>query len=259
MELKKYFYLMSECSTFFGKMAIFLYLMQLPLYYFFKVLNHKFKPKLFFNITIRNNDGIFFCGNNFISAWVASSIYKKELRNYFNITEGIFVDIGAHIGKYTILVGKKLNGSGKVIAIEPEKNNFKILKKNISLNKLNNIHAINVGCFSENKKTKLFIDREGTGAHSISNQISKKYEEIDVRKLDDVLSQLKIKKVDLIKIDVEGAEVNVLKGSLKTLKKSHPKIIFEALDKNTLSEIRSLLKKLNYRIKKINKTDYFDY
>jgi len=69
---------------------------------------------------------------------------------------------------------------------------------------------------------------------------------------------LKIKKVDLIKIDVEGAESLVLNGALKTLKNSHPKIILEAWDKEHLDKVKEILKPFNYKIKKIdNFNNYF--
>jgi len=69
---------------------------------------------------------------------------------------------------------------------------------------------------------------------------------------------LKIKKVNLIKIDVEGAESLVLKGALKTLKNSHPKIIFEAWDKEHLDKVKKILKPFNYKIKKMdNFNNYF--
>jgi len=67
---------------------------------------------------------------------------------------------------------------------------------------------------------------------------------------------LKINRVDLIKIDVEGAETFVLEGAKKTLKKYHPKIIFEAWDRGSLNECKKILHRVGYRIKKINSTNY---
>ncbi|MEM2614637.1 MAG: FkbM family methyltransferase, partial [Nitrososphaerota archaeon] len=58
---------------------------------------------------------------------------RNQFINLFNLEKGVFVDVGAHIGKYTIMVARKLK-DGKVIAIEADPNNFKILKKNLILN-----------------------------------------------------------------------------------------------------------------------------
>ncbi len=63
-------------------------------------------------------------------------------------------------------------------------------------------------------------------------------------------------RVDLIKIDVEGAESEVLKGALKTLKKFHPQIIFEAWSKEDLEKSEKILKALNYSIKQLNAENY---
>ena len=63
----------------------------------------------------------------------------------------------------------------------------------------------------------------------------------------------------LIKIDVEGAEAEVLKGATKTLKNSHPKIIFEAWDEQYLKKVKKILNKFNYKIKKIADENYFAY
>lgn len=70
------------------------------------------------------------------------------------------------------------------------------------------------------------------------------------------MSELKIKKVDLVKIDVEGAEADVLKGATKTLKKYHPKIIFEAWDEQYLKKVKEVLKPFNYKIKQIAPENY---
>ena len=90
--------------------------------------NRKFH-KLIFNVTLKNSDGIFFCGKNIFSVWCGSSFHESKMKKYFDIKEGIFVDVGANIGKYAAIVGKKLENKGKVIAIEPMPENFEILKK----------------------------------------------------------------------------------------------------------------------------------
>jgi FkbM family methyltransferase len=256
-KIRDYFLLLKECSNFSGKIAIFIYFLQTPIFFIYKKTNHRFEQKLFFNVILKNEDGIFFCGKNMSSVRTASSLYEKELKKYFEINHGVFIDVGANIGKYSISLGKKLRNYGKVIAIEPESKNFKILETNIKLNKLKNIYPINIGCSSKNGKIKLFLDKEGTGMHSIKNKMSGDYQEIDVQKLDEILLKFKNIKISLIKIDVEGAEGEVLKGALKTLKKHHPKIIFEALTEEILEKSKNILKSLNYKIDQISKTDFF--
>ena len=170
------------------------------------------------------------------------------------------VDIGTNTGMHTIPLGKMLKNNGKVIAIEPEKNNFEILKKNIKLNNLDNVIVINKGCFSKRSTLTFYLDGVGTGGHSLVNKnVGDEEIKIEVDSLDNILKELKIKKVDLIKVDVEGAESDVLEGAVKTLKKFHPKIIFEAWDNEHLKIVEKILSKFNYKIKKIDDMNYLAY
>jgi hypothetical protein len=83
--------------------------------------------------------------------------------------------------------------------------------------------------------------------------------EINVEKLDSIISRLQVRRVDLIKIDVEGAELDVLRGSQRILKDYHPKIICECLSKKSEKEIRKLLKKFKYNIKRVDEENIFAY
>ncbi len=239
------------------KLALGLYFMAWPLRRtFFKNM------KLISNVLVKNQDGIFYCGNNFSAVGCVHISYEKELRNIFrNVKKGIFIDVGANIGKYTIMVGKKIKG--KVIAIEPEEKNFEILKKNIELNNLKNIIPVRSACSSKSKKRKFFLDRQGIGTHSFYKiKIGKtdKIIYIKTERLDNLISKnlekKEIKEISLIKIDVEGAEADVLKGTKKTLKKYHPKILVEVWNNKSLEKVRKILLPLGYKEKKLNKENY---
>jgi len=260
--IKKYFNLMEEGKTFRDKFIIFIYFVQMPVRLIFKFIGYKGNGRLISDVTLKNKDGIFFCGNSIFSVWTGSVLGEEDLRKYFNLDKGVFIDIGANIGKYTIKLGNQLKKKGKVISIEPEPINFKALSKNVKLNKLENVFLENVACSDKEGFMDFYIDYVGDygGGHSlIKNEISRKKIKVKTKKLDSILDELKIKKVDLIKIDVEGAESLVLKGGLKTLKNSHPKIIIEAWDKKHLDKVKEILKPFNYKIKQISKENYFCY
>lgn len=234
------------------KLALIIYFMSWPLRITFLK-----NMKTIKDITVKNSDGIFFCGNNISSVGSVNPLIEINLRKYFNLEKGTFIDIGAAVGKYTIMMGKRLGNQGKVISIEPEKNNFEILKRNVRLNKLRNVLLINCACSSDESYRKFYLDAIGTGASSFYKEKvqSSKTITVQAKKLDKILSELKIKNVALIKIDVEGAEVDVLKGAIRTLK-SHPRIIFEAWDKEHLKKIEEILKPFNYKIKQIAPENY---
>ncbi|MEA3359125.1 MAG: FkbM family methyltransferase [Thermodesulfobacteriota bacterium] len=185
--------------------------------------------------------------------------YIKNRHGQFDLKEGIFIDIGAHVGKYAIRLANRLGDKGEVIAIEPEENNFKILEKNAKHNKLENIHLLNVACFNKDGEIPLYVSGNYTTLHSIYRNEGQKKVVAKALKLDTIVSQLNIKKVDLIKIDVEGAEIDVIKGSREILRKYHPRIIFEAWDEKHLKEMECFLKKFIYQIRKIDKENYLAY
>src|SRR3972149_7010328 len=125
----KYLKLINEGATLKDKLILFLYfVLNAPINFLRKEKNHK----LLGNVKVSSKDGIFVCGRDMPSAWAGSSFYETDLRKFFDIREGVFLDIGANIGKYSIILGQ--NPKIKVIAFEPTPETFKILKKNIELN-----------------------------------------------------------------------------------------------------------------------------
>ena len=248
-----------EAHTWGDKITIIKYYLNTPFFFIDYLRGKKYNPFLPDGVTIKNKYGIFFCGKNKYSLAGFSSLNEPEVREKMRLKEGIAIDIGANGGMHTIPLAKMLGSSGEVIAIEPEPNNIIILKKNIKLNDLRNVTVINKACFSKTGKMKLYLDEfGGSGTHSLIKKQSKKIN-VETDTLDNILKNLKIKNVDLIKIDVEGAETDVLKGATKTLKKYHPKIIFEAWDEQYLKKVKKILDKFNYKIKQIVPENYLAY
>jgi len=255
--IKDYYTIIKEGETWKDRFILFEYFLRIPLRMFYRRIGKEYKPILLSDVTIKNKDGIFFCGSSFLIAQGAISTYEPENKKYFNLNKGVFVDIGANIGKYTIMQAKILK-EGKIISIEPESRNFKMLKKNISLNHLNNVIPIKIACSDSKGTSNFWLGAEGEGtAHSLikikdrSKKISTKTD-----KLDNILKKLKIDHADLIKVDVEGVEPKVFLGASKILKK-RPKIIFEALSPEKLEECRVVLSKFNYKIRRISERDYY--
>ena len=81
---------------------------------------------------MKSDEGLLICGDKSIHA--AKSDYEKPLRKYFNLKEGVFVDVGANLGKYTILMAKRLKNKGTVVGIEPEAHTVDLLKENVKIN-----------------------------------------------------------------------------------------------------------------------------
>jgi FkbM family methyltransferase len=153
--------------------------------------------------------------------FIVMTRHEDVIIEYFRPKEGdIVVDIGAHIGRYTIIASKRVGANGKVIAIEADPNNFEILNRNVQLNRLENITTMNYAAFSKETKIKLYLPAGDifTKYNTImSNWIwvkpEDKFVEVNANTLDNLLQQIGIKQVNWIKIDVEGAEFEVLKGA----------------------------------------------
>ena len=254
--LKNFFFLMKEGYKLRDKMIILEYHLKAPaqlLNYFMKRTNSR---KLIGDVFIKNRYGLFFCGNNFSSIFGVCSICEPVVRKEVVLDKGIAIDIGSNCGMYTIPLARMLKNKGKVISIEPEKKNIKLLKKNVSLNRLKNVIVIDKGCFSKKRKMTFYLDNFGTGGHSLLKRKGAKKEIIPVDTLDNILKSLKINHVDLIKVDVMGVELETFKGAKKILKKSHPKIIFELLNKEDKEKVYKFLSQYNYKIKQITEWNH---
>jgi FkbM family methyltransferase len=161
--------------------------------------------------------------------------HEEIIIKQFHVKQGdVVLDVGAHIGKYTIISSKRVGPAGKVIAIEADPENFDMLNRNIKLNQLNNVIALNYAAYSQAAKIKLYVADEQSGSplyNTITTKRAKpnqKFIEINANTLDNLLQLAGIgreggagaEEVNWIKIDVEGAEFDVLKGATNILSKS---------------------------------------
>jgi FkbM family methyltransferase len=152
------------------------------------------------------------------------------------------LDIGAHIGRYALEIAKAVGEKGLVIAIEPQPENYACLVKNIRLNKFENITALNVAGWDKDCKMELF----STGGSSPSLKWNHGLGGfmVEARVLDNLVKGIK---VDWIKIDVEGAEYEVLRGLENTLRKCQPKVILETFNVNR-EKVEKFMTRLGYSL-----------
>src|ERR671921_1936932 len=151
---------------------------------------------------------------------VNMTIREDEIIEYFTPKQGdIVVDIGANIGRYTLIASKRVGTNGKVVAIEAHPGNFEMLNRNIKLNRLTNVIPLNYAAYSKETKVKLYVPDEESGYtiyHTLMERTGRKFVEIDAITLDYLLLQLNVisgvgveeeeaVEVNWIKIDVEGA------------------------------------------------------
>ena len=143
--------------------------------------------------------------------YVSMSSHEDYTIEHFSPREGdIFVDVGAAFGIYTILGSKRVGLRGKVVAIESQPNNFEMLTHNIKLNKLTNVIPLNYAVYSKETKLKLYSNYSVMPQRT-EEKNKEKFVEVNADTLDNLLQQNGISEINWIKIDVEGAELEVLK------------------------------------------------
>ena len=171
-----------------------------------------------------------------------------------------FVDVGAHIGYYSLEAASKVGNTGHVIAVEPNPDTLRVLRMNLEANHAAIVTVAPVACSDAESTLDLYEAAEAnTGESSLSKSnasqagsIAHTYK-VRARPLDDIVRESGVTRVDAIKIDVEGAEYLVLKGAEATLDRFHPVLVIEIVDQQLRSmgasagQVRAFLTAHGYR------------
>ena len=197
--------------------------------------------------------------NNFIH-YNNNGLYENNLiewcKQYGDNTK-IFLDIGAHTGTYTINLA---NYFKTTIAFEPQRITYYALCGSVALSydshSNNNIYCLNMGLGSADQvgnEVKLNIISEDGGGSTIQHIFPTQYnyyktESIQIVTLDSLYDKYDLKNIGFIKMDVEGNELDVLKGATITLQNAnYPKILFESNNGTKNIELFSYLSQLGYK------------
>ncbi|PWW07523.1 FkbM family methyltransferase [Paenibacillus cellulosilyticus] len=151
----------------------------------------------------------------------------NALRNIVR-PNAICLDIGANIG--AISLGMSTYASqGKVYAFEPSEANFNFLTYNVKQNNRGNIEPLKLGVFDKNTEMQFsYIDFGGGWSHITTEHAARGHQEtVQCVRIDDWTRERMLSKLDLIKLDVEGAEVPALKGMERTIALYKPDLIVE--------------------------------
>ena len=165
--------------------------------------------------------------------------YEKGVSKIVYECKGLFVDIGANFGRYTVPAAKH---GCQVIALEPYPANFDRLCENITLNGIDDkVEVYGVAAWSEKTTLKMSPGIESGTSHISEDGGA----HVRACTLDEILDG---RKPDLIKIDTEKSEMNVLKGMTHTLSLGVT-MILETWDKKSLEECKAFLEPLGYKIR----------
>lgn len=171
-----------------------------------------------------------------------------------------FIDIGANIGLYSVIVAYLVGKEGKVIAVEPQSDLCDLFQENMRINNLTNVILKPIALGAHSGKGEIFqVSATNVGAATLKIKNTEDYfgtpVKVSVQSLDQVLKELNISAVHGLKIDTEGAELEILKGFRHWLANKPPSFLFvECIDSNlnrfghNAEELISFLKKYEYSI-----------
>ncbi|OGJ15851.1 hypothetical protein A3K73_01650 [Candidatus Pacearchaeota archaeon RBG_13_36_9] len=181
-----------------------------------------------------------------LEPWVLESYTKK----YVPKEGDTVVDAGAFYGIFTIYASKLVGKNGRVIAFEPEPFSYKVLKKNLKLNNIENVLVVRKGLWRKNG----ILNFSGRGGVSslILNYGKDFNKKIRVTTLDNALKPLRNPKINFIKMDIEGAEIEAIKGMEETIKKDKPNFAIASYHKlnnqQTKGDVEKLLRDRGYSV-----------
>lgn len=192
-----------------------------------------------------------------VAKWEPLKILKPKKND-------IVIDIGANTGYYSLRLSSLVGDNGKIIAIEPDPQTFNALIKNCELNNISNVNAHNIAISNSNGKITFHqsIFHSGTSSMFVNEKDKSKMKKIIIKTttLDELIKE-KYEYIAWVKIDVEGAELEVLKGSSTILSKTK-NIIIEVhehiLNQNNKNskEIIEILEESGFKITLLN--DFWD-
>ncbi|HLJ16166.1 MAG TPA: FkbM family methyltransferase [Bryobacteraceae bacterium] len=164
-----------------------------------------------------------------ISGALTFGVYEKAETAFFcSVCQPgmIFLDIGANVGYYTALASGRIGKQGKIIALEPDRENFQYLKRTVAANGAEHAVCIRKAAADRNGSTRLYISANNRGDHRLyANDLSGSSYEVEISTIDEILKEQGLDSVDLVKIDVQGYEGHVLRGMRETIRRSNRLIL----------------------------------
>ncbi|MGI0010743.1 MAG: FkbM family methyltransferase [Nitrosopumilaceae archaeon] len=176
---------------------------------------------------------------------------NTTLKNFAIRKNDIIIDIGAHVGFFTIYAARQAP-KGKIYAFEPYSKSFNFLRKNIEMNKLGNVITENCAVLKNSGTATLFIDRDFAISNTLfGDETHLEKETVTTISMQDIFDKYQIRQVDLLKLDCEGAEFEIILNLSKNILGKIVKISAE-IHQNTaghhLDDLSAFLKINNFNV-----------
>ncbi len=183
--------------------------------------------------------------SSFQSCWFGVYEYEKQVVFQQSVRKGdVVYDIGANVGFYTLLASELVGSEGTVVAFEPLPRNLALLRRHVHLNGLSNVEIIE-GAVSEEAGTARFA---AEGLPEMGHLTDEGGMEVKMHQVDALVGSGRIPPPKVMKIDVEGAELSVLRGAHEVLKQHRPQILLATHGLEVHRQCVDLLREAGYAL-----------
>lgn len=204
--------------------------------------------------------------NDFSSQLFVTGTYEPNELYYFSqyLAPGMTVlDIGANEGLYTLLAASVIQNDGLVVAFEPSPRELQRLQANLDLNQtkadMAPVKVLPIAISDRNGNHALKLAESTHSGQNTLGEFTYQIDceavvEVEVRRLDDLMPELKLASIDVIKMDIEGAEYAALQGAKQTLEQFHPLLLLEVIDdalqkqQSSADQVLQFLHSLGYHV-----------
>jgi FkbM family methyltransferase len=210
---------------------------------------YEFRPGLWMRLNVRDlvQQTIFLEG-----------VWDPSLTNFiesFLHPGDVFIDVGAHVGYFTLLASRRVGPAGTVLSIEPNPFALRQLEQNVEHSHLQNVLIEHTACGESDDVVRLYLHTESNSSmaslftESVSGDVAV---EVPCTTLDRLCQVRGLQRVKLVKVDVEGAEFFVLRGMKRIMRELRPVIVVELYPQlleavgTPLHEVEAFLKDLDY-------------
>lgn len=176
--------------------------------------------------------------SDYIGHYLFFGFQDKGIANLFSLCRENYnaIDIGTNIG-WVALNFAKLSKTGHIIGFEPDPFNYGVCKGNIDRNKLPNLVVLPFGLGETTAQVNMEVRTpDNRGGNRIAPPGNVGSVIVHIKRLDDISEVSALSVIHLIKLDVEGYELKVLRGALNTLKKHKPTLFIEVDDNNLIDQ-----------------------
>jgi FkbM family methyltransferase len=203
----------------------------------------KISPSYHHTFTLNDGLTFYYPLNSGVGRALLAGIFEVYELNFLRkfLKQGdVVLDVGANGGLYTVIAAQRVGKEGHIYACEPSQRELNLLQHNIKSNSLENVTIIKSAVSSEEGTVKFGIAQDGA-MNSLAvtdhpGQSVNQWENVELTTIDNIISLYKLTKINLIKIDVEGAEKLVIDGAQNLLQsEDSPVLLLEASNLNSQS------------------------